>query len=130
MKDKDTRLDQAAAWAEAEHTFTDPRVTEAPTGNACIVCWRAPTDRAHLIDRSLVADPYSDPRRVVYLCRKDHELYDAHKLDLLPHLEPHHRSELARAVEIFGLIGTLERVTGLSWRASERSPMVARRMHV
>jgi hypothetical protein len=89
---------------------------EAQTGNACIVCWRSPTDRAHLIDRSLAPDPYSDPRRVVYVCREHHDAYDNHTLDLLPYLEPTHRSELARAVEVFGLIGTLERVTGLSWR--------------
>jgi hypothetical protein len=84
------------------------------TGNACIVCWRAPTDRAHLIDRSLAADPNNDPRRTVFLCREHHERYDAHTLDLLPHLT-HCRSELARAVELVGLISTLERVTGSKW---------------
>jgi hypothetical protein len=90
---------------------------EVQTGNACIVCWRSPTDRAHLIDRSLVVDPYSDPRRVVFLCRPHHDAYDAHELDLLAILEKWHRAELAYAVEIFGLIGTLERVTGTAWRA-------------
>lgn len=87
------------------------------TGNACIVCWRSPTDRAHLIDRSLAADPYGDPRRVVFLCREHHDAYDAHTLDLLPYLEPHHRAELARAVELVGLVTTIERVTGMAWRA-------------
>ena len=93
--------------------------TELQTGNACIVCWRAPTDRAHLIDRSLVADPYEDPRRVVFLCREHHDAYDDHRLDLLKFLEPRHRHELAFAVEIFGLIGTLERVTGKTWAPTE-----------
>jgi hypothetical protein len=88
---------------------------EVQTGNACIVCWRSPTDRAHLIDRSLAPDPYSDPARVVYLCREHHDAYDGHTLDLLPYLEPRHRHELARGVEIFGLVGTLERVTGHHW---------------
>jgi hypothetical protein len=88
---------------------------EVQTGNACLVCWRSPTDRAHLIDRSLAPDGHNDPRRVVYLCREHHEAYDNHVLDLLPYLEPGHRHELARAVEIFGLLGTLERVTGLAW---------------
>lgn len=87
------------------------------TGNACLVCWKSPTDRAHLIDRSLVPDRYEDPRRVVFLCREHHDAYDAHELDLLPYLEPTHRSELSRAVEVFGLLGTLERVTGMAWRA-------------
>jgi hypothetical protein len=88
---------------------------EVQTGNACVVCWQAPTDRAHLIDRSLAPDPHGDPRRVVYLCRRHHEEYDAHTLDLLPYLASGHRSELARAVELVGLITTLERVTGQSW---------------
>ena len=94
------------------------------TGNACLICWRSPTDRAHLIDRSLAPDPHGDPRRVVYLCREHHDAYDNHRLDLLPSLEPVHRSELARAVEVFGLIGTLERVTGMTWRPERANAMV------
>jgi hypothetical protein len=86
------------------------------TGNACIVCWQVPTDRAHLIDRSLAADRDGDPRRIVFLCRQHHEEYDAHRLDLLPYLERRHRGELARAVELVGLLTTLERVTGSKWR--------------
>ena len=78
---------------------------------ACIVCWQ-PGEGAHLIDRSLFPDKYGDPRRVVPLCREHHEAYDAHTLDLLPYLEPNHRSELARAVECVGLLATLQRVTG------------------
>lgn len=93
-------------------------MSEIQTGNACIVCWRSPTDRAHLIDRSLAPDAYSDPARVVYLCREHHDEYDNHRLDLLPYLEPRHRAELARAVECVGLMSTLERVTGLSWEPS------------
>jgi hypothetical protein len=89
--------------------------TEVQTGNACLVCWQAPTDRAHLIDRSLAPDPYSDPHRVVYLCRAHHTEYDDHRLDLLPYLEPRHRHELARAVELVGLVTTLERVSGQTW---------------
>ena len=85
------------------------------TGNACVVCWKSPTDRAHLIDRSLFPDPYHEPRRVVYLCRQHHDEYDAHTLDLLPYLETAHRAELAYAVQIFGLLGTLQRVTGMEW---------------
>jgi hypothetical protein len=93
----------------------EPRDDTPQTGNACLVCWQAPTDRAHLIDRSLAPDPHGDPRRVVYLCRRHHEEYDAHTLDLLPYLASGHRSELARAVELVGLITTLERVTGQGW---------------
>jgi hypothetical protein len=89
--------------------------SELQTGNACLVCWRSPTDRAHVIDRSLAPDPHSDPRRIVFACREHHEAYDNHRLDLLPYLERSHRSELARAVELVGLITTLERVTGQHW---------------
>jgi hypothetical protein len=99
---------------------------EVQTGNACIVCWRSPTDRAHVVDRSLAPDPYSDPRRIVYLCREHHVAYDAHELDLLPYLEPRHRSELARAVEVFGLMGTLERVTGCMWTPDHEGTAIAR----
>jgi hypothetical protein len=95
------------------------------TGNACIVCWQVPTDRAHLIDRSLAADPHSDPRRIVFLCRKHHEAYDDHKLDLLPYLARRHRPELARAVELVGLMTTLERVTGSKWRPESEELAIA-----
>ncbi len=98
---------------------------EVQTGNACIVCWRSPTDRAHLIDRSLAPDPHGDPKRVVFLCREHHEAYDNHTLNLLPYLEPRHRAELARAVEVFGLIGTLKRVTGKSFLALDPGPEVS-----
>ena len=94
--------------------------TDLEIGDACIVCWQTPTDRAHLIDRSLVPDPQNHPLRVVRLCRAHHGAYDDHRLDLLPFLEPRHRRELAYAVEIFGLVGTLERVTGLGLRRSQR----------
>jgi len=37
-------------------------------------------------------------------------------LDLLPHLEPAWRTELAHALGHLGLIGLLERVTAERWR--------------
>lgn len=89
-------------------------------GAACIVCWRPGTDRAHLIDRSLAPDPKGDPLRTVRLCRQHHDEYDAHALDLLPYLEPRHRAELAKAVEVHGLVSTLERVTGQHWTSTAK----------
>jgi hypothetical protein len=83
--------------------------------DGCIVCWRTPADRAHVIDRSLAPDPGGDPRRVVRLCRFHHTEYDDHRLDLLPYLARDHREKLALGVELIGLIGTLERVTGQAW---------------
>jgi hypothetical protein len=82
---------------------------------SCLVCWREPTDFAHVIDRSLAPDPDRDPRRVVPLCRFHHTEYDDHRLDLLPYLARDHRDKLALAVELIGLVGTLERVTGRGW---------------
>jgi len=41
-------------------------------------------------------------------------------LDLLPHLEPAWRTELAHALGHLGLIGLLERVTAERWRPEER----------
>jgi hypothetical protein len=94
-------------------------------GDACIVCWQGPADRAHLIDRSLAPDPNDDPRRVVRLCREHHDAYDNHTLDLLPFLEKCFRPELARAVEVAGLITTLERVSNRAW-----APIPALRVRV
>lgn len=66
---------------------------------------------AHLIDRSLWADRDGDPRRVIPLCAQHHREFDEGDLDLLPSLENGDRRELAYAVERFGLISTLHRVT-------------------
>lgn len=87
---------------------------KAIEGRACLYCHAEGVDPAHLIDRSLCAD-LGDPRAVVPLCRSCHSKYDRHELDLLASLEPYFRVELAFAVERFGLISTLQRVTGLRW---------------
>ena len=84
------------------------------SGQPCLVCWQLPADPAHLIDRGLVPDREGEPLRVVPLCREHHDAYDRGELDLLPHLKRSPR-ELGYAVEIFGLIGTLERVTNRKW---------------
>jgi hypothetical protein len=96
-------------------------------GDVCVVCWQTPTDRAHLIDRSLAPDPDSDPLRVVRLCRAHHDAYDNHTLDLLPFLEKGLRAELARAVEVAGLVTTLERVTGRAWAPLPTLPRILAR---
>jgi hypothetical protein len=81
---------------------------------ACVVCWKAPCDPAHLIPRSLWPDHDGDPRRVVPLCRRHHDEYDFGFLDLLPHLKGH-RAELDYAIERFGLVPTLQRVRHERW---------------
>jgi hypothetical protein len=85
----------------------------AVAGRACLVCASTPVDAAHLIDRSLGSG--DDPRDVVPLCRRHHREYDQGALDLLPYLEPRYRTELARAVELVGLLRALARVTNHRW---------------
>lgn len=89
----------------------------AVQGRACIVCRQHDDacDPAHLIDRSLLTEGQDDPRAVVPLCRSCHDGYDERGGDLLPYLEPHYRAELAYAVERYGLLRTLQRVTGQHW---------------
>jgi hypothetical protein len=52
---------------------------------------------------------------VASLCRGCHRAYDRGELDLLPHLEPRFRAELAHALMHLPLIGVLRRVTGRRW---------------
>jgi hypothetical protein len=52
----------------------------------------------------------------VGLCRGCHRRYDRGELDLLPHLEPRCRDELAHALGHLGLLALLRLVTGARWR--------------
>lgn len=81
----------------------------------CVVCGSAGCHPAHLIDRSLAEDTTGDPRAVVPLCPTHHRKYDEGGLSLLEYLEPHARDALAYAVQRFGLLRTLERVTNERW---------------
>jgi hypothetical protein len=67
-------------------------------------------DPAHLIPRSLGG--CGEALCVVPLCRTCHRAYDQGRLDLLPHLEPAWRAQLAHAVGHVGLIGALRRIGG------------------
>jgi len=58
----------------------------------------------------------------VALCRVCHRAYDTDRLDLLPHLEPCWRAELAHALGHLGLIGLLERVTAERWHPAGAPP--------
>jgi hypothetical protein len=77
----------------------------------CRVCkievdW-ATLDPAHVIDRSLGGcDSFEC---IVPLCRKCHDLYDDHKLDLLAFLK---LAEQAHAVSHLGLSRAYKRITG------------------
>jgi 5-methylcytosine-specific restriction endonuclease McrA len=82
----------------------------AVVGRPCIACGSEHrVDAAHVIPRSLGC---GDALDVVPLCRACHRAYDAGELDLLPHLEPAYRAQLAHAVGHVGLIGALRRISG------------------
>jgi 5-methylcytosine-specific restriction endonuclease McrA len=83
-------------------------------GQACIVCGSPKqVDPAHLVPRSLGG--CDEPDCVAPLCRRCHRSYDRGELDLLPHLEPRFRAELAHALTHLPLVAVLRRVTGLRW---------------
>jgi hypothetical protein len=92
-----------------------PAQRDKVAGRACLVCGRRPVDPAHLVPRSLGGCDHPDC--VVPLCRHHHRIYDHGELDLLPHLEPHFRTELAHGLTHLGLLRLLRRVTGLRWAA-------------
>jgi hypothetical protein len=76
-----------------------------------------PLDPAHIIDRSLTTVGQDDARAIIPLGRRCcHQYYDEGRLDLLPVLESNRwREHLAFAVERFGLLPTIQRVTNCKW---------------
>ena len=80
-------------------------------GLRCLVCGAATRiDPAHLVPRSLGGCDEADC--VVALCRVHHRAYDHGGLDLVAHLEPHWRREVAHAVGHLGLVGAQRRLSG------------------
>jgi predicted restriction endonuclease len=67
-------------------------------------------DPAHLVPRSLGGCDEADC--VVPLCRTHHRAYDQGGLDLVAHLEPDWRAEVAHAVGHVGLRRALRRLSG------------------
>jgi hypothetical protein len=105
-------LQRTASMAASE------RQRAAVAGRRCIVCdSEKRIDPAHLVPRSLGG--CGDALCVVPLCRRCHRAYDRGELDLLPHLEPAWRAQLAHAVGHLGLIGALRRVSGHQDRAGQ-----------
>jgi hypothetical protein len=64
------------------------------------------------------AEQPSNPEsvRLVPLCWLHHRAYDTGRLELLPHLEPRWRADVAHAVLQLGLVGAYRRL-GRSWAA-------------
>lgn len=79
------------------------------SGQACIICGSGPCDPAHVASKA--QGGCDDALCVVPLCRPHHRAYDTGDLDLLVHLEPRYRAELAHALQHLGLVGLYRRVT-------------------
>ena len=90
-------------------------------GMPCRVCGATElVDPAHLASRAQGGCDHPDC--VVPLCRFPcHRAFDDGRLDLLPHLEPRYRVELAHALSHLGLIELLERLTAERWAPQLRS---------
>lgn len=90
----------------------------------CGVCGRtARLEAAHLIGRSRDLKKGKtwlvSPDEVAFLCGFCHREYDAHRLDLYPHLDD---VELAGAVRAAGSAGSaLRRLSGPLWRRQDAS---------
>ena len=82
---------------------------EKIVGGACVVCRQTKgLTPAHLAPRSQGGCDHPDC--VVPLCWTHHRAYDTGRLELLPHLEPRWRAEVAHAVVHLGLIGAMRRL--------------------
>ena len=76
----------------------------------CVVCMEPATDPAHLIAVGFSTIGQDDERATIPLCRQHHDEYDKGGLALLPY-EDRFLPEIAYAVERFGLLTVLRRVT-------------------
>jgi integrase len=101
---KQTPLRQGTGFAAS------PAQREAVAGHRCIVCGAEGVDPAHVVSRALGG--CDEAACVVPLCRRCHGAYDEHRLNLLPHLEPDWREQLAHAVAHVGVVGALRRIAG------------------
>ena len=80
-------------------------------GLRCLVCGAATrVDPAHLVPRSLGGCDETDC--AVPLCRTHHRAHDQGGLDLVAHLEPQWRREVAHAVGHLGLVRAQRRLSG------------------
>jgi hypothetical protein len=101
--------------------------TKAAAARGCRVCGRTrKLDRAHTIARARDRHGRVDPDDVVLLCGPFpagcHGAYDAHRLDLYPHLT---NRELAAAVKAAGSAGlALRRLSAPLWRDPAATPIL------
>jgi hypothetical protein len=114
-----------AAWFERRTPLERTPVSPASEtqrakvrGLQCLVYGRRPVDPAQVVPRSLGGCDHPDC--VLALCRACHVAFDRGRVDLLPHLEPDHRAELAHALSHLSLLALLRRPMGTRWAPAER----------
>ena len=102
---------RVAALARSAATPASAAQRAKVAGLRCVVCGAVTRiDPAHLVPRSLGGCDEADC--VVPLCRTHHRAYDQGGLDLVAHLEPDWRAEVAHAVGHVGLLRALRRLSG------------------
>ncbi len=105
------RLRRTTQLARSSGAPASPVQRAKVAGLRCLVCGAAThVDPAHLVPRSLGGCDAADC--VVPLCRTHHRAYDHGGLDLVAHLEPQRRAEVAHAVGHLGLLRTLRCLSG------------------
>lgn len=90
--------------------FTPSSRTWGDTDTRCRVCGAQPTDRAHVIPRSLAPNAGDGPPHIIGLCRKHHQQYDAGQLDVLPLLSVEEQAAAVTAAG--GIVGAMRVITG------------------
>ena len=115
------RLRRTTPIARSSATPASPAQRAKVQGQRCLVCGVATrVDPAHLVPRSLGGCDAADC--VVPLCRTHHRAYDQGALDLVAHLEPDWRREVAHAVGHLGLVRTLRCLSGRRSVGAEGEP--------
>jgi hypothetical protein len=106
------RYDRGLAIRHARKAMAASEAQRAKiVGGACVVCLQTKgLTPAHLAPRTLGGCDHPDC--VVPLCWRHHRAYDTGRLDLLVHLEPRWRAEVAHAVIHLGLIGAVRQLGG------------------
>ena len=106
------RYDRALAIQRARKAMAASEAQRAKiVGSACVVCQQTKgLTPAHLAPRALGGCDHPDC--VVPLCWMHHRAYDTGRLELLAHLEPGWRAEVAHAVIHLGLIGAVRQLGG------------------
>lgn len=108
------RIERRSGLRRTGFTGASPAQRRRVAAEGCLVCGGRPCDPAHLVPRAAGGCDHADC--VVPLCRACHRAFDEGRLELLCHLEPRYRAELAHALGHVSLAWLVARVTAGRWR--------------